>query len=81
VTLEVRDEGRGFDPAAARNPRAIGLHSMAERAEALGGRITIRSAPNQGTTIAAILPAWRETFRDAAPTTEKSAPLSLEKPQ
>ncbi|MGQ9925379.1 MAG: histidine kinase [Chloroflexaceae bacterium] len=79
VTLEVRDEGRGFDPAAARNPRAIGLHSMAERAEALGGRIAIRSA-NRGTTIAVTLPAWRETFRDGAPAAEKSATLPLEKP-
>lgn len=80
VTLEVRDEGRGFDPGAARNPRAIGLHSMAERAEALGGRITIRSAPNQGTTIAVILPTRREGFRDGASTAEKPAALSLEKP-
>lgn len=80
VTLEVRDEGRGFDPAAARNPRAIGLHSMAERAEALGGRIAIRSAPDQGTTIAVTLPAWRETFRDGASAAEKPAPLPLEKP-
>ncbi|MCS6880680.1 MAG: sensor histidine kinase [Oscillochloridaceae bacterium] len=80
VTLEVRDEGRGFDPDAARNPRAIGLHSMTERAEALGGRIAIRSAPNQGTTIAVTLPARREGFRDGAPVAEKPAAFPLEKP-
>ncbi|MFQ3662346.1 MAG: sensor histidine kinase [Chloroflexaceae bacterium] len=79
VTLEVRDNGRGFDPTAARNPRAIGLHSMAERAEALGGRITIRSAPGQGTTISVSLPTRREGFRDGATTAEKPATLPLEK--
>lgn len=56
VALSVRDEGHGFDPAVARNPRAIGLHSMAERAEALGGSFTITSAPGGGTLISVAIP-------------------------
>ncbi len=56
VALSVRDDGRGFDAGVARNPRAIGLHSMAERAEALGGNFAIHSAPGQGTHIAVTIP-------------------------
>ncbi len=56
VALEVGDEGRGFDPAAARSPQAIGLLSMAERAEALGGSFSLSSAPGAGTKIAVALP-------------------------
>ncbi|HMQ33225.1 MAG TPA: sensor histidine kinase [Chloroflexaceae bacterium] len=78
VALEVRDAGRGFDPEAARSPRAIGLLSMAERAEALGGTFAIASAPGQGTTISVTLPT-SEVFRRppaeaAAPFAERSSP-------
>jgi NarL family two-component system sensor histidine kinase LiaS len=57
VTLAIRDAGRGFDPAAARNPRAIGLLSMAERAEALGGVLQIFSEPGAGARILVAIPA------------------------
>jgi signal transduction histidine kinase len=49
VELEVTDDGAGFDPTA---PGAgIGLHSMRERAEKLGGILTIDSSPGQGTRV------------------------------
>jgi signal transduction histidine kinase len=51
LRLEVRDDGRGFDPAGRSVP-ALGLAGMQERATALGGRFTIDSAPGGGTTIA-----------------------------
>jgi signal transduction histidine kinase len=50
--LLVRDDGRGFDPAAIRgSSRRLGLVSMRERATAVGGRLTVRSAPGEGTVI------------------------------
>ena len=55
VTLEVRDDGRGFDPARARG-RGLGLHSMTERMQALGGSLQVDSAPGQGTRIVAQVP-------------------------
>ncbi|MBV9355315.1 MAG: response regulator [Chloroflexi bacterium] len=59
VWLEVRDWGRGFDANAAR-PSAegehVGLTSMRERMELLGGKLEIRSAAGRGTTVRAILP-------------------------
>lgn len=49
VTLEVSDNGVGFDPTASN--RGIGLHSISERTAKLGGQLTLLSAPGQGTTI------------------------------
>jgi signal transduction histidine kinase len=44
VVLEVRDDGTGFDPAAvALRSRSLGLTSMEERAERLGGTLSIDS--------------------------------------
>ena len=52
VELSVRDNGRGFDPAAAgMRSRSLGLTTMAERARAAGGSLTIDSAPGAGTTV------------------------------
>lgn len=57
VRLTVRDAGRGFDPSARHGGSSVGLASMAERAQALGGRLTIESAPGAGTAVVAVLPA------------------------
>jgi signal transduction histidine kinase len=52
VTLRVDDDGGGFDPEeAATRSRRLGLTSMRERAEVLGGTLAIDSAPGRGTTV------------------------------
>jgi signal transduction histidine kinase len=52
VTVEVRDDGVGFDPQSPQvRSRHLGLTSMEERARELGGRLEIRSAPGSGTTV------------------------------
>ena len=52
VALRVTDDGRGFDPEeAVTRSRRLGLTSMRERAEALGGTLGIESTPGEGTTI------------------------------
>jgi len=52
VTLRVLDDGRGFDPEeAVMRSRRLGLTSMRERAEALGGTLAIDSEPGRGTAI------------------------------
>ncbi|HQR65823.1 MAG TPA: PAS domain-containing protein [Thermoanaerobaculia bacterium] len=56
LALMVRDDGVGFDPAAARMPRSLGLASMRERVHLLGGTLGIESAPGRGTSIAAWVP-------------------------
>nr|WP_063772157.1 sensor histidine kinase [Kitasatospora mediocidica] len=58
VTLDVFDDGVGFDPQTV--PRGarptFGLHGMHERIAALGGSLTVESAPGEGTAVAASLP-------------------------
>jgi signal transduction histidine kinase len=49
--LVVADDGTGFDPARARGGRGFGLVSMRDRAEGLGGRLEVRSAPGAGTRV------------------------------
>jgi signal transduction histidine kinase/sugar lactone lactonase YvrE len=53
VVLSVRDDGRGFDPAArdAAARRGFGLTGISERARMLGGKQVVRSAPGGGTTV------------------------------
>jgi two-component system, NarL family, sensor histidine kinase LiaS len=54
IRMVVKDDGRGFDPSASF--RGVGLASMRERAERLGGSLIIESAPGQGTKIIVTLP-------------------------
>jgi signal transduction histidine kinase len=52
VTLTVRDDGRGFDPAAPPiQSKRLGLTSMRERAEALGAKLSVESSPGAGATV------------------------------
>ena len=57
VSLTVTDDGKGFDPAArAVRSRRLGLTSMRERAQALGGRLSVDSAPGRGTSVRVRVP-------------------------
>jgi len=52
LRLEVADDGRGFDTGAPDvRSRTLGLTSMEERAERIGGRLEIRSEPGAGTRV------------------------------
>jgi signal transduction histidine kinase len=55
VRVFVEDEGRGFDPEAV-DPGRQGLLGMRERVELLGGRLSVESAPGQGTRVQVRLP-------------------------
>jgi len=52
VLVAVADDGSGFDPTGPQAQRHLGLVSMRERAEAIGGELRIKSSPGVGTTIA-----------------------------
>jgi PAS domain S-box-containing protein len=56
VTLEVGDDGIGFDPSAE-FPGHLGLRSMRERAQALGGGLDLVSSPGCGTRLTVRVPA------------------------
>ena len=60
VELHIHDDGTGFDPAEAtrqQEPRiGLGLIGMRQRAQDVGGNVSIRSGPGLGTQIVALLP-------------------------
>jgi len=63
VTMDIYDDGVGFDPAivlpaaAARGDGSgVGLSSLRERLSALGGSLDVESAPGEGTVVAIRLP-------------------------
>jgi signal transduction histidine kinase len=58
IELRVSDDGSGFDqgeePLGPTEPRHIGLATMRERAELIGGRLEIRTSPKGSTVIARV---------------------------
>lgn len=56
VTLDVRDDGAGFDPKAA-NGEGVGLTAMRQRVHRLAGKLEVESEPGAGTAISARVPA------------------------
>ena len=64
VRLTVKDFGVGFDPAVQTG--GIGLMSMRERLRFCGGLLTVKSAPNQGTEIAAEVVAVKKMAATAS---------------
>jgi signal transduction histidine kinase len=53
LTLEVRDDGRGFDAEA---PRGLGLTGLADRLDIVGGSLVVESAAGQGTALRMDIP-------------------------
>jgi CheY-like chemotaxis protein len=56
VCLSVSDRGRGFDPQELRETAGVGLLSIRERIELLGGRMKIKSAKGKGSRFLILLP-------------------------
>ncbi len=57
VRVSVDDNGRGFDPEAVRSGTSLGLRLIQERAEMLGGKLDVDSAPGKGARIVFSVPA------------------------
>jgi signal transduction histidine kinase len=69
VTLDVFDQGVGFDVELMPSPidgGGWGLAGMQERAASVGGEVHFTSAPNQGTTIRAVIPLQVEKTDEQA---------------
>lgn len=56
LTLTVSDAGMGFDPQGPDAHGGLGIVSMRQRLRAIGGSLTITTAPGQGTHVQARLP-------------------------
>jgi len=59
LTLFVRDSGRGFNPDAVKDRGGLGLISMRQRAELIGGTLEVQSGQGQGTQIVVCAPLAR----------------------
>ncbi len=59
LAFEVRDDGCGFDPSG--HPITGGICNMRDRIEAIGGRLTIESAPGRGTRVRGEVPLGAAT--------------------
>ncbi|MBX2861459.1 MAG: hypothetical protein KTR14_09490 [Vampirovibrio sp.] len=55
LTVNLRDNGQGFDPAETSN-HGMGLAGIRERVQKLGGNIKIESAPGQGCKTRILIP-------------------------
>ena len=51
LVLTIEDDGKGFDPASIGKTGGVGLTSMCERAERIGGHLTIDTRPGGGTRV------------------------------
>ena len=58
LTVVIADDGQGFTPGSQRKgpARPLGLTSMRERVDALGGTFQVQSQPGAGTQVTAIIP-------------------------
>lgn len=61
LRLRIADDGHGFDEraAASADPPRFGLATMRERAQAIGGRLEIRSRSGEGTVVELTVPRPR----------------------
>lgn len=57
IVVTITDDGRGFDAQGVRD-EAFGLTSMRQRAEQLGGTLTVVGAPGAGTSVTARIPRY-----------------------
>jgi signal transduction histidine kinase len=68
VSLDVLDDGKGFDPEASESAPATGtgygISAMRHRLRQVGGRLEIESTPGDGTTVSASVPALYFDERD-----------------
>jgi signal transduction histidine kinase len=75
VSLRVTDQGRGFDPMSLPDSDpGWGLAGMRERAESIGGKLELNSAPGSGTIIKIKVPVITENIKEGE-TPRQSAEL------
>lgn len=58
LTLSIADDGQGFDSNEVDDDGRFGLRGMRERAEMMGGELTVSSVAGQGTTVELKVKVW-----------------------
>ena len=62
-TMDVTDDGKGFDPAITKSGK-VGIRNMEHRARILGGKLEVKSWLDSGTTIRLVVPLGNNTDED-----------------
>jgi signal transduction histidine kinase len=57
LVLQIRDDGVGVTEQDLRKPTSLGIRGMRERAQQLGGDLSVSAAPGSGTTVVISIPA------------------------
>lgn len=60
VTLEIHDDGRGFDPTGV-DTGGMGMKNMRSRAQEIGGALVLQSKPGEGTRLIVTVPQERDS--------------------
>jgi signal transduction histidine kinase len=61
LCIDLRDDGRGFDPASPSTPCGAGLGSLRARAARLGAAMVLDGAPGSGVTLRLEIPVAGES--------------------
>ncbi|HHJ06727.1 MAG TPA: GAF domain-containing sensor histidine kinase [Anaerolineae bacterium] len=61
IEMTIADDGQGFDPNLPRGRHHVGLSSMRERVQSLGGSFTLATSPGQGTRITVTTPVQKNS--------------------
>jgi len=74
--LEIRDDGRGIEPEALARADSehLGLASLRDRAQLVGGRLGIHCTPGKGTTVSVSAPLPETGLPAAEPAQERTGP-------
>ncbi|TMG83409.1 MAG: hypothetical protein E6H74_08860, partial [Betaproteobacteria bacterium] len=64
--LQVRDNGIGMSPVDISKPESHGIRGIRERAQQLGGNLSVASQPDRGTTIVVSIPTSTKPAARAA---------------
>jgi PAS domain S-box-containing protein len=59
ITIEVRDDGKGFDTHAIPTKQSFGLMGMKERALSVSGKVEVASSPGAGTVVLVDIPLFQ----------------------
>jgi two-component system NarL family sensor kinase len=81
IHLSISDEGSGFDVESALLKGGLGLISMSERLRLVGGEISIKSQPSEGTLISVFVPLNGQSLCDEhseGVTNEKVLPFPVQ---
>ena len=65
ATITIEDDGKGFlQDSVSENGLHFGLATMKDRAESVGGKLTVESVPEKGTRVTILLPLARQRFNE-----------------